>query len=343
MGNPSSMGAYFYRSVVVGTSNEDAVDRKPSVGSDEEADEEEIGVETSSNLKGRNRRASEGAYLAKLEGKRLPAELRCDTCGKGYKHSSCLTKHMWEHDPAWAYTSKLSISKHQQVQLLEAASVLVTMNVDGSTPPEVSHIPNSEGSSASPGFSGSSEMQDELSSTETTPPPMSDTAVSVPSHKRYSSSSAGFSRSYRSIPSSSYAESVVSPGLPPQRYSSSDYRPTTSGTDDGGLAAAAELLNFGTPRTRATQMPPDIPPVPPLPQQYQLANRLSENNSTPTVFNPLGMHPLTQPISDERDVKMQEHDLTPQGNHHRGYHFNLSKNTGAEDDDDEDGMFSMEE
>jgi hypothetical protein len=178
-------------------------------------------------------------------------------------------------------------------------------------------------------------MQDELSSTETTPPPMSDAAVSMPSHhKRFSSSSAGFSRSYRSIPSSSFAESLASPGLPPQRFPSGDHRPTTSGTDDGGLAAAAELLNFGTPRTRPTQMSPDVPPVPPLPEQYQAANRLSGmgTHSTPTVFNPLGMHPITQPVSDERDVKMQEDDLTPQGNFHGSVNM----------DDDEDGMFRME-
>ena len=178
-------------------------------------------------------------------------------------------------------------------------------------------------------------MQDELSSTETTPPPMSDAAVSVPSNsKRFSSGSGGFSRSYRSIPSSSFAESVASPGLPPQRFPSVDHRPTTSGTDDGGLAAAAELLNFGTPRTRPTQMSSDVPPVPPLPQQYQLANnRLSGNISASAIFNPLGMHPLTQPLSDERDVRIREHDLMPPGNHPRSVNM----------DEDEDDMFRMEE
>jgi hypothetical protein len=30
----------------------------------------------------------------KLDGKRAPADLRCDRCGKGYKHGSCLSKHM---------------------------------------------------------------------------------------------------------------------------------------------------------------------------------------------------------------------------------------------------------
>ena len=42
----------------------------------------------------RARRASEGSYLTKGESKRSSGELRCDKCGKGYKHSSCLTKHL---------------------------------------------------------------------------------------------------------------------------------------------------------------------------------------------------------------------------------------------------------
>lgn len=44
--------------------------------------------------KARNRRASEGTPLAKSDGKRASGELRCEKCGKGYKHSSCLTKHL---------------------------------------------------------------------------------------------------------------------------------------------------------------------------------------------------------------------------------------------------------
>lgn len=49
----------------------------------------------SKSLKTRNRRASEGTYLTKGESKKSAADLRCDTCGKGYKHSSCLTKHLY--------------------------------------------------------------------------------------------------------------------------------------------------------------------------------------------------------------------------------------------------------
>ncbi|EHY55763.1 hypothetical protein HRR83_009201 [Exophiala dermatitidis] len=262
--------------------------------------------------KNRNRRASEGSYLSKGEGKKSGSELRCDTCGKGYKHSSCLTKHLWEHDPAWAITSKLLISKHQQVQLLEAASVLCNMTAEnmatGQSETEASGNDASEGSSASPGFS-SSELQDELSSVETTPPPMSEAAYPVPDSKRFSiSSNNGFSRSYRSIPSSSYAESVMSPGLPPHRLSGVDFRPSTSGTDDGTLAAAAAGLTFnsGTPRTKPTFLGIDVPPVPPLPQQYQSFNSRSSQSTLTTVYNPvLQMQPptLTQNLSDERNYR----------------------------------------
>jgi hypothetical protein len=52
-------------------------------------------VETGSNTKARSRRASEGSQLRKGDSKRNNGgELKCETCGKGYKHSSCLTKHL---------------------------------------------------------------------------------------------------------------------------------------------------------------------------------------------------------------------------------------------------------
>ncbi len=222
-----------------------------------------------------------------------------------------LTKSRWEHDPAWTITSKLLISKHRQVQLLEAASVLCNMTTEnlaaGQSEIESSVIDLSEGSSASPMFS-SSEMQDEVSSVETTPPPMSEAAYSVPDYKRFSTSSNGFSRSYRSIPSSSYTESVLSPGLPPHRFSGVDFRPSTSGTDDGTLAAAAAGLSFnsGTPRTKPAYLGADVPPVPPLPQQYQSFNSKSSDSTLTNVYNPLlQLHPptLTQTVSDERNYR----------------------------------------
>ena len=48
-----------------------------------------------SSAKSRARRASEGQKGGKLERSKSNAgELRCDKCGKGYKHGSCLTKHL---------------------------------------------------------------------------------------------------------------------------------------------------------------------------------------------------------------------------------------------------------
>jgi len=46
--------------------------------------------------KSRVRRASDGQPLVKEGGRRSNRpELRCEKCGKGYKHSSCLTKHLF--------------------------------------------------------------------------------------------------------------------------------------------------------------------------------------------------------------------------------------------------------
>ncbi|EEH07135.1 conserved hypothetical protein [Histoplasma capsulatum G186AR] len=343
------------------------------------------------STKQRSRRASEGSHLIRSEGKRVMNELRCDRCGKGYKHSSCLTKHMWEHDPAWAYTSKLLISKHQQVQLLEAASVLVNMNPDTPASSVDHHQPTGESdrSSTSPTASGISELRDGNSSAETTPPPTGEegifaitpaklsaaqTGVHARPHNRSNSqshsfrfSTNNFSRSFQSIPSSSFTDSAptLSPSHSHFRQSSTDTRPSTAETggllddDEAGLAAAIELCHFGTPRSGPVPMSPDIPPVPPLPAKFVgsqsmgvgmgvgagLAttpnnnshnhngingingiNNSSQNNthsfdvlanvarheasSTPTIYNPLNMHPsLSYRVSDVRDVKMDDAQL----------------------------------
>lgn len=157
----------------------------------------------------------------------------------------------------------------------------------------------------------------------------------VPESKRYSASSNGLSRSYRSVHSSSYADSVVSPGFPPQRLSGvSDFRPTTSGTDDGVLAAATAGLNFSnTPRTRPSLAPSDIPPVPPLPQQYQSYNSKSSDSTLTNIYSPLGMHTpaFTQNVSDERHYR--------EGSSERRKDDYLRGNSHGEDDE----MFRMDE
>jgi hypothetical protein len=157
----------------------------------------------------------------------------------------------WEHTPEWQYTSKLLISKHQQVQLLEAASVLLAMN--GDAVPGDSKLSDSDNSSASPAASGSDSKEDDISSAETTPPPHGEHPFGQ--HKRYSNASSFVSRSYQS-------EFSTRPDSLAQSYPDED---------QADLAAAVGLLScsYGTPTYGPTSLGQDVPPVPPLPAKYQ--------------------------------------------------------------------------
>jgi hypothetical protein len=190
----------------------------------------------------------------------------------------------WEHTPEWALTSKLLISKHQQVQLLEAASVLVAMNKDGS----------GESDRSSPAASGSSDLHsDGISSSETSPPPQPEEPAELMERKRFSSNSSVYSQSYQS---SIFSEAGGANSSRPymshyRQWSSSDTaRPTTSGTsvtdsyvdseEHTDLASALYQLSCsygGTPKSGAVMLPADAPPVPPLPAQFlgQKADHLS--------------------------------------------------------------------
>lgn len=265
----------------------------------------------------------------------------------------------WEHDPAWQFTSKLLISKHQQVQLLEAATVLVNMNQEiGGAASEM----DSEDSSASPATS--SELRDGLSSTETTPPPMDEdgedlTGTPAGYGKRYSvASTSAFSRSYQS---SSFTESAPlhSPAFSHFRQSSIDTRPSTADTgsddDEADLAAAIGLCNFGTPRTGPVPMSPDVPPVPPLPARFlgqslnSTGGSLSQSaaaamplpGSASTIYGSFSLNPsLSYKISDERDVKME--DVQRESRQRRNADVDFGSRHHGEDDDD--GVFGrMEE
>ncbi|KAL8824415.1 MAG: hypothetical protein Q9191_005074 [Dirinaria sp. TL-2023a] len=311
--------------------------------------------------KSRIRRASEGAHMTKGESKRASGELRCEKCGKGYKHSSCLTKHLWEHTPEWAYTSKLLISKHQQVQLLEAASVLVGMNQETTEALELAKINDSDRSSVSPAASGTSEIQDVyLSSTETTPPPTSDNVYASDKFgtirsKRHSGNSSSFSRSYQS---SSWVPVGSAPSLgggfgqypPPvgQR------RPSTSGAvapynisgddEEAGLVAAVEsLCSFGTPRSGAMHLPAGIPPVPPLPPKYagQTQNSLAGTQVTSTAHASYNIPPpSTHRLSNERHALTKGRQSV---NVVDSDDFAEQAATRGKEDDDDELMFGRDE
>ncbi|KAF9425099.1 hypothetical protein BGZ76_003412 [Entomortierella beljakovae] len=53
---------------------------------------------------------------------------KCTDCGKIYKHPNCLWKHRWLHSTYWKGATKFLLSKHQQVQLMEAAAILLGMD-----------------------------------------------------------------------------------------------------------------------------------------------------------------------------------------------------------------------
>ncbi|RXK35553.1 hypothetical protein M231_07185 [Tremella mesenterica] len=63
-----------------------------------------------------------------IKGRRKGHIYKCLDCGKQYRHPICLTKHRWEHTPFWKEPNQLSMSKHQQVQALEGAAILLHMN-----------------------------------------------------------------------------------------------------------------------------------------------------------------------------------------------------------------------
>lgn len=51
-------------------------------------------LQSKGSTKARGRRASEGSVLKKERRNTGAGELKCETCGKGYKHGSCLQKHL---------------------------------------------------------------------------------------------------------------------------------------------------------------------------------------------------------------------------------------------------------
>lgn len=255
----------------------------------------------------------------------------------------------WEHTPEWSFTSKLLISKHQQVQLLEAASVLVAMNGNPKersvTPPDSARDFASEPETASPTASGYSEQPDGQSSADTTPPPVAEEGhtfdTSAYREKRYSIGSV-FSRSFQSPqpPNALVFGSIPhAHGFDHARSGSIDLRINNNGQDDHDLAAAVELLScsFGSnngSRSAVTTLAEDAPPVPPVPAQFL------DQTASFTSAGFINSYPSRQPESFTRgemrrgseDVKMEDSEDD----------FDLRSR--ARSDEDDDGVFGrMEE
>ncbi|EQL02713.1 zinc finger domain-containing protein [Ophiocordyceps sinensis CO18] len=323
---------------------ESAIDDEPNEASGDD--------ELERSPKARVRRASDGQPLVKDAKKSNRVEVRCDKCGKGYKHSSCLTKHLWEHTPEWSYTSKLLISKHQQVQLLEAASVLVAMNgkESSATPPDSTKDSASEPDSASPAASGYSEQGERQSSADTTPPPTIEgiNFGAYPHRDTWHSDAGDFSQQYQSASLQlSFASGNVPrwSGIGHFRQPSHERRPPSSGVnrtgqEDRDLAAAVKLLSCSFGSTNGSHgtmtLPADAPPVPPVPPRYlDQAASLSSAGF-------INSFPSRQPESftrgelrrDSVDVKMED----------SGDDDDFDMLSRGRSDEDDDGVFGrMEE
>ncbi|KAF8978381.1 hypothetical protein BGZ46_006521 [Entomortierella lignicola] len=150
--------------------------RSESRAIDDDDDEEDDG-----EVKG-NHLMQDGS-LNKKEGQQdNSSEMhKCLDCGKIYKHPNCLWKHRWLHSVYWKGATKFLLSKHQQVQLMEAAAILLGMDESrqGDKDPIVSMfskqrgaLANSIGSSLSTSSSSGSPPTS-TKSLSASPPPMS--------------------------------------------------------------------------------------------------------------------------------------------------------------------------
>ncbi|RKF55733.1 putative c2h2 finger domain protein [Erysiphe neolycopersici] len=315
---------------------------------DEDGEEGEE-PEKNSSMSPQARRASEGQHLMKDGKKPSSSDLKCDKCGKEYKHSSCLSKHLWEHTPEWSYTSKLLISKHQQVQLLEAASVLLNMTQDVAT----NISPTQDFYSDRDSVSASSEQNDHLGSADTTPPPQTE-MYNTSSKSRYISEEYNkiydghhLSHSFRSASSTDFfGRELLSSAFSEENckiYFDTYQTPPENGRnyEDESLASAVQLLScsFGStgnsmPTTKT--YPQQIPPVPSLPKHYLDNDYFPNSRFTPGHLPQQPESYTRSQVNYSEDVQMENGEITTDDEEYD------QRSSGRSNEDDE-GIFGRME
>lgn len=178
----------------------------------------------------------------------------------------------WEHTPAWAVTSRLLISKHQQVQILEAAKSLVGMTAPQSGGDPESAVEEPSSPSLSGGFS---EQMDGQSSARTTPPPdtNSELRMDLDDEMMFSAASddedgarGELSRQFRHSTAHKMTGfgRYMEPSPTPGPYSG-------EAEGDAELSRAVAMLSCSyTSSGLPGQLPGDLPPVPQVPAHYLL-------------------------------------------------------------------------
>lgn len=204
--------------------------------------------------------------------------------------------------------------------------------------------------SSSPAASGSSDPNDDvLSSADTTPPPRPYAATFnslFGRSKKPSDASSAYSRSYQSSHGGGgFALSAPQGynGFAEYRQWTSGSRPSTSGASHVGsyhdgaeqadLAAAVGLLScsYGTPNTRATMLPSDVPPVPPLPARYldQSSEAAAASNAvSSTTKRPFPGNGEQDRVMDDGDENMADDE-----------DFETRSVSRGRSDEDDDGVF----
>ncbi|KAG0273787.1 hypothetical protein BGZ96_004659 [Linnemannia gamsii] len=106
---------------------------------------------------------------------------KCPDCGKVYKHAASLLKHRWEHSVYWKPAAKFLLSKHQQVQLMEAAAILLGMDESRQSDkdPIVRMMSRQRGQSAAGTVISSVSPATSTKSLSASPPPMAERALAL--------------------------------------------------------------------------------------------------------------------------------------------------------------------
>lgn len=251
------------------------------------------------------RRISEG------ETGRLKEELKCEACGKGYKHISSLAKHLWEHTPEWNVTKKLLISKHQQVQLLEAASILVGMN-DNQTPSRRNSVFPDDNQTDDPKypspFSPSNSADTNVTSNTSTPP-MHAESNKHGSTVRFNFPQPQFKNSF-DLNSNEYYDGAVNNNFN-RSHSISHYPPTSEQQTIKSPSLAGGYLDThnelaATASSKMTSRSNSI--IPPAGKDDLRSPTLTAKNNTSTTFTPSSSLNLNNNEADLDDLEKQSNE-----------------------------------
>ncbi|GAA5898632.1 hypothetical protein JCM6882_000884 [Rhodosporidiobolus microsporus] len=173
----------------------------------------------------------------------------CEKCSKVYRHSTCLTKHRWH----WKEASKLLLSKHQQVQLLEGAAILAAASAGTSLPDEKSFWPAAVSPPAS-GLLGSSEFGINIHALSASGPGGFGSPRFTPSSLLSDGGDFDASRSEVSIDEDSAEEDEDDMGQSPPR--------TGSGEDEDDRLMEDGMFDLDLGGSGELPPPSPLPPVP---------------------------------------------------------------------------------